>query len=546
MSSDGDDDPQSPSAFLEAPSSQSMFEDTRPFTSHSNLEKTNVDESDQDSSEEERENRFNGPASTWRDYTADERALIASIDQERASDLSVHLYNSHALKARLYDRDAAGASKPWHSKYHWIKPDQDGSIPRYPDSNWTAWPLRAEDVPRKSEGFGKDVLKDDAADGTIEMPIPWRAGADLDDEVMALMLRKAKERFILRSKSQAHSTARQPSSTGSPSQLRSSPPMESRQSSVASEATSRESDDGPESTETEEYITPDLMMDDDEVKKLLGQSSRHILTEFDNMLMGLHRSRQYHTPGSTVDLEPTNSRPPKRKRRSTTNETPASVAHRDGDEDQERRQGRDYSKHPSGKNPLYPRDWSEILGVAALTGWNPAIIDRAAKRCSALFGERMLLKTMPETTAGTTKDKLTNYTPEMIPDLDMVSDSVEAEEESIGETEVGYKCPEDSCPQHNRVYEKRFMIRQHLRRVHKYGQEALDAYDQTYAPQDAKPSIEHSEADGKKKENKIAGDTEPSESSVAVTEDGYMKPVEVHLGRGMDFQGRRKRGEART
>lgn len=358
MSSGGDDDPQSPSAFLEAPSSQSVVVDAEPFTSRSTLRNTN--EFDQESSEEERENRFNGPASTWRDYTADERALVVSLDQERASDMSIHLYNAHALKSRLYDRSAADASKPWHSKQRWIKPDEAGSTPWYPDAQWTAWPLHADDVPRKSEGFGKDALKDDTTDGTIKMPVSWRAGADLDDEILALMLRKAKERFNLRSKMQGHSTARQPSATRSPSPMRSSPPVESRESSVASEEPSQESENELETTKTEDSSTPEFMIDDDEVKKLLGQSSRHVLTEFDNLLMGLHMSRQYHTSGSTSITKPANPRPAKRKRRSTANETPPLVTEQDGIEDQERTSTRNYTKHPSGNNPIYPRDWSEV------------------------------------------------------------------------------------------------------------------------------------------------------------------------------------------
>jgi hypothetical protein len=543
MSSDGDNDPQSPSAFLEAPSSQSVVVGAEPFTSQSKPGKPSANRfDDQDSSEEERENRFNGPASTWRDYTADERALVASLDQERASDLSIHLYNAHALKSRLYDRSAADASKPWHSKHHWIKCDEDGSTPWYPDTNWTAWPLHADDVPRSSEGFGKDALKDDAADGTIKMPVSWRAGADLDDEVLALMLRKAKERFSLRSKMQSDSTARQPSVTRSPSQLRSSPPMESRQPSVTSEAPSHESDNELETTETENFITPQFMTDDDEAKKLLGQSSRHVLTKFDGLLMGLHRSRQYHTSGSAVNTKPANSRPPKRKRRSTTNETPPLVDEHDSIEDRERTTGRDYSKHPSGKNPIYPRDWSEVLGVASLTGWDSAVVNRAAKRCTALFGEQILFRTMPETAAGKAEDRLTKYTPEMIPEFDVV-DGLDEEEDSSDGIEVGFRCPEASCPQHNRLYEKRFMIRQHLRRVHKYGPEELDAYDQTCAPQDAKPSTKHLEAEGKDDED--ANDDEQSESVAAIKQDGFMKPVKLHMGRGMDIQDRKKRGEAK-
>lgn len=548
MSSDADDDPQSPSAFLEAPSSQSVIVDAKPFASQSQFDGADSHASEQESSEEERENRFNGPASTWRDYTADERALVASLDQERASDLSIHLYNAHALKTRLYDRKAAAGSKPWQSKHHWIKTDDAGNTPWYPDALWTAWPLRADEVPRKSEGFGKDVLLDDTADGTIKMPTPWRAGADLNDEVLALMMRKAKERFILRSRLRDDSTARQSSATRSPSQLRSSPPVESRQSSVVSETHSRESDSDVESTEAEESTRPEIMMDDDEVKRLLGQSSRHVLTEFDKILMGLHRSRQYHTSGSASNNQPDmKSRSQKRKRRSTTNETPSPLARHGDAGNREQTLGRDYTKHPSGKSALNPRDWSEVLGVASLTGWNSAVVDRAAKRCSALFGERMLLRTMPETAAGKAGDKLTEYIPDFIPDFDDEVE-VEAEEELEGRIEAGFKCPVESCPQHNRLYEKRYMIRQHLRRVHKYDQRALDAYDQACAPQDAKPSIEHLKTEGDANDDEDTDNDEQSEPRypfAAVRSDGYMMPIEVHLGRGTDAQNRKKRGEVR-
>ena len=200
-------------------------------------------------------------------------------------------------------------------------------------------------------------------------------------------------------------------------------------------------------------------------------------------------------------------------------------------------------RHPSGKNPIYPRDWSEVLGVASLTGWDPAVVNRAAKRCSALFGEQILFRTMPETAAGKAEDRLTKYTPEMIPDFDLIGD-IGDEEDSSGEIEAGFRCPDVSCSQHNRLYEKRFMIRQHLRRVHRYGQEELDAYDQACAPQDAKASIEYLEAEGKENEEG-RNDDEQSDLVAAVRADGYMEPVKIHLGRGMDAQDRKKRSEAK-
>ena len=36
----------------------------------------------------------------------------------------------------------------------------------------------------------------------------------------------------------------------------------------------------------------------------------------------------------------------------------------------------------SSKKQLKLRDWSDVLGMAALTGWNPEVIQRAAERCS--------------------------------------------------------------------------------------------------------------------------------------------------------------------
>lgn len=555
MSSDGGDDPQSPSAFLDAPSSQSLIVDAKPFVTRPKPSKTDADENDQYSSEEERENRFTGPASTWRDYTADERGLVASLDQERASDLSIHLYNAHALKSRLYDRQTAGESQPWQNKYHWIKPEEDGSIAWHPDTNWTAWPLPAKEVPRKSEGFGKDALVDDAADGTLKMLLPWRAGADLNEEVLALMLRRAKTRFNSRSEAHVKLPSRQQSRTRSPSQLRSSPPVAhgSRESSVASETHSDESDSETESIEAEVYSKSVFMADDDKARKLLGQSSRHVLAEFDKLLMGLHRSRQYHTSASGGDNDLIKSRPHKRKRRSTTNETPTPLAqpgNAESEDDQEHTLHRDYTKHPSGGHNAIPRDWSEVLGVASLAGWHPAVVERAAKRCAALFGERMLFRTMPETAAGRAADELTEYLPEMVPDFDMpeYTQDLEVEEGPVHNTEDGFKCPEESCPQHNRFYEKRFMIRQHLRRVHQYDQKALDAYDRACAPQDAKFSIEQAGVQGMKDHAEASNRDQPSvqrDLTAAVARDGFMEPVEVQLVRGTDTKNRKKRGEAR-
>jgi hypothetical protein len=555
MSSDGDDDPGSPSQFLEAPSSQSMIVDAKPFASQSNVEPDDSAGSDRGSYEDDRENRFTGPASTWRDYTADERALIASIDQERANDLSVHLYNAHALKSRLHDPDVAAKSRSWQSKQHWIKTGEDGSVPWYPDHNWTSWPLHANDVPRKSEAFGKDPLLDDAAEGTLRMPISWRAGADLEDEVQALMLRKAKERFSARSWVNAEPSMPAPSRSRSASHIPSSPPpvSTSRQSSVASGAQPDISGSENDATVTQDFSKPVLMVDEEETTRLLKPSARHILSKLDDVFMGLHQSRRYRTPGSDATSEPAvQSLSQKRKRRSTANKAPAELS----DEEPEpaanngnrgKPPARDYTEHPSGDHALGPRDWSEVLGVASLAGWSPAVLDRAAKRCAILFGERMTFRTMPEAAVGKLADTLTTYHPEMIPDIAIFDD----EDMDVGgeaEPRPGFSCPVTWCAQHHRLYEKRYMIRQHLRRVHHYDQEALDAYDHDFTPAEAKPSIEDHDAQQnvnaeEKATNQQRDESQPLENAVEV--DGFMMPVDVFLGRGTDARDRKRRATSK-
>lgn len=549
MSFAGDDEPPSPSAYLEAPSSQSLITDTQPFASQSPPVKdiaANGDFSSDQDSQDERENRFPGPANTWRKYTADERSLIASLDQERANDLSVHLYNAHALKSRLYDPDVASDAKSWHSKRNWIKADEDGSTPWHPDQNWTAWPLRADDVPRKSEGFGKDPLVDHTDEGMLKVRRPWRPGTDLEEEIHALMLRRAKNRFRLRTWETGLSPALNnaiPKRLPSLSQMPSSPPtvVDSRQSSVASDVRSQTSNDRIDDTSTQLHAKPAFIVDDEESNRLLKQSARHITSKLDDLLTGLHKSRHHQAMGSIAsDESSARSKSNKRKRRSTTVESPDLSAEADSHDfdlqaKRKKAKDRDSNNHPSGPHAANPRDWSEVLGFASLTGWDSAVIDRAAKRCAALFGERMVIRTMSESAAGKATDSIKEYKPEMISDIES-SDEEEEEDEQEEEVSsaIGFNCPEQLCPQHRRFYVKRWQIRQHLRHTHKYSQEALDAYGKTQTIPDAKPSVEHID---REEEVDVDADDETGEEPTqppAVHTDGFMEPVDLFLGRGTD------------
>lgn len=51
-------------------------------------------------SESDRPNRWSGPPSTWKDMNREEINTLTALDELRNRDLSVHLYNTHALKQR--------------------------------------------------------------------------------------------------------------------------------------------------------------------------------------------------------------------------------------------------------------------------------------------------------------------------------------------------------------------------------------------------------------------------------------------------------------
>ncbi|KAI2628060.1 hypothetical protein GGS26DRAFT_131713 [Hypomontagnella submonticulosa] len=67
------------------------------------------------------------------------------------------------------------------------------------------------------------------------------------------------------------------------------------------------------------------------------------------------------------------------------------------------------------------RDWRDVLGAAALAGFPPAAVDRAARRCADLFGQSMTLHTLAEGPAASSSGrrpslgggKVTTYIPGM-------------------------------------------------------------------------------------------------------------------------------------
>jgi hypothetical protein len=77
--------------------------------------------SDNEFDADDRPNRWTGNPSTWQSLTEQERGLATSLDQIRNQDLSIHLYNAHALKKRALSksqrpRDNRGQSNDTHDE----------------------------------------------------------------------------------------------------------------------------------------------------------------------------------------------------------------------------------------------------------------------------------------------------------------------------------------------------------------------------------------------------------------------------------------------
>ncbi|GAB1735105.1 hypothetical protein NU219Hw_g173t1 [Hortaea werneckii] len=580
-------DPGNPSQPPTSAQPPSQLPSSPPLYSNASLDGANDehvsdDGGESDSSSEDRPNRFEGPAGTWRHYTEQERETAASLDQQRANDLGVHLYNAHALKSRNYSPTRASEIQPWKDKSHWLRRNEAGELPWHPDRNWTAWPLPANEVPRREEAFGVPIehILDDAE--TLRKDESWVPSADLRDEIEALMLRRAKARFRSRHwavHEEPHVPPNPPESTSG---------VGGGDDEAGSDSHSEEGEAGVPTFKAEttrlpqhqqqHHYSPAFLADDDQAGALLRPTVRHIVSKFDDLLIGLHESRQGHRQRASF------SRSRSRRGRSRSNSKPAANSSPsqprprssekrgnvdNGSHGQDSENDENYEASTSGddeaqsvekgrrrrsgqsKKELGLRDWSEVLGVAALTGWNQTVIDRTARRCAALFGEKMAMRLMPEMPVDKINDEVVEYLPETIPPLE--SEDSEQDEE-VGEAvssmdkghqvnKGGWQCPYENCARHHEVYEQRWRWREHLKRTHKLNRQQLDeleaelnqAGDFFTAPV-AGVAVESGQ------EEMEMDDEDALVGSVHV--DGFLKPLLDDYGRGTDRKTRRRRSTA--
>ncbi|PWY93580.1 hypothetical protein BO94DRAFT_511246 [Aspergillus sclerotioniger CBS 115572] len=379
-------------------------------------------ESESPSEPSYRPNRFRGPESTWRKLTAEERQNAQALEDIRAKDLAAHLYNAYALRVRA--REIARRATETNEQLH------DEMEAFAPPKRWAAWPLPSAEVPRPDEEIRSSV--DDV--WTLRMQPDPRPSAELEETIMAIMLQTAKERFMARdweSKARPYTPLRR---------KRSASQIETQEESTGWESERDGMDEVP--------LRPAVQTDDDKSRRQLRPLTRNILSQLDDLLMGLHRARKggvamddssasdWQTDTESmisVGLSPrkrkialqrerSQSRGRKRTRRSSwksgssdarsqsthvLSEPESSVLassqadsrYRSRSQHSSRSRGRSIGsdrRRSGSRARLGIRDWSEVLGVASMIGLPPAVVMRTAQRCSNLFGEDMAFQVLKE------------------------------------------------------------------------------------------------------------------------------------------------------
>ncbi|VUC37743.1 unnamed protein product [Clonostachys rosea] len=278
------------------------------------LDKDEIDSIASDELHQNRPNRWTGPKSTWRTLTEEERLLWQSMKRLDDQDLAIHLYNTFALKKRgkhpetaqdLIVQNVNGEESIWA-----------------PPKLWSAWPLKESQLPDEDLVATKD---DPDEECTFRMEETKPPSSVLEEEIGALILRIAKDRFNKRmdkrsavypsvedeepmatSSSQGSDEDVQESRTGSME-------LESRDGSSArlikEEDTEYVNDDvvvnkrRSHRAKTPETFEPAVSSNDELSYKLLTPAVRHILSQLDDTLRKLHRSRtiglSYQSDSST-------------------------------------------------------------------------------------------------------------------------------------------------------------------------------------------------------------------------------------------------------
>jgi hypothetical protein len=119
-------------------------------------------------------------------------------------------------------------------------------------------------------------------------------------------------------------------------------------------------------------------------------------------------------------------------------------------------------------------DWSEVLGLAAVKGWDERVIARTAQRCATLFGETMSFAAFDERLATKPSTEPIQYTPSIIPAPNTKSARPPSPKRPFFQTGT-LRCPHVGCYGHEKDFEAPNRVVQHCIRTHGYDPRTNDS-----------------------------------------------------------------------
>lgn len=469
----------------------------------------------------DRENKYRGPASTWRYWTRHERQESSAIETSRARDLAAHLFNAYALKKRAGgmeilegpdEQDDLRAKAAAASESSFQAPNR-----------WVAWPVPAIEVPRD----GADVFKDE---WTLRMEPDSRPSNELEECLLAEMLKDATDRFEGREWKTGRAKIHR--------RMKEETPKEVGLDHITGDDEDRKSD---VDMDAEVDFRPVVSADDEASRRILLPAARHTLSQLDSLLLSLHYAREAYatrqgrsgtsTPADTdaESVVATESSPKKRRMRSASrsqsrgrkrtrsfppekapvrdsesgseyvgSDRPRSRSSSDSeDQIQEERVGRRQTS-TSGtdrKGRLGLRDWSDIVGIASMTGWSQSVVMRTAQRCAHLFGEDMHFRTFDDEESR----KRTNGMKESSLDAESSAESGtgsrptsrKGKARSVQATGSGQTasrgkvfCPVEGCARQKNGFSRTWNLNLHMKRVHPSATAAVGAVTESDKDED--------------------------------------------------------------
>lgn len=330
--------------------------------------------------EEERANRFGGKGSTWRSWNENEIQIYGSLRQIWSNDLGATCLWWERETSLKTEGDE---SFSWHSRRRWHQTKPEGAK-RLP-SHFSPWPLPPGRVPDIDEHFGppRDSLR-----WTLSRKERMtEAKQDIGESLVAHGLRAARKT----AKEEIHSNGRRVVQNRS-LPIRTTEDFHSEEISDDDEThesirSYSQTMDNAKPDDTKNLI---FSVDDELCTSKLQQFPGAIIQKLDDLLLAMHHSRQGHYAARP--------RTPSRVQAEEEGDSESDAASEISDQVKARRRKEKIKKRLqrlSGGEPR-PRDWSEVLGAAALIRWDFNAVKSTAARCNALLGEDMTFATADE------------------------------------------------------------------------------------------------------------------------------------------------------